>query len=63
MEVVFVDEEGSGLGPTLEFYEMLSNELRMDTKIWRSGVPNEGLYPRGIQYSNDNEVKEIAEKF
>ena len=35
LEVVFRDEEGSGLGPTLEFYNMLGEELRGDKTMWR----------------------------
>ena len=35
LEVVFRDEEGSGLGPTLEFYNMLVEELRGYKTMWR----------------------------
>ena len=30
LEVVYKDEEGVGLGPTLEFYSKLGDELRAD---------------------------------
>jgi len=35
LEVVFKDEEGTGLGPTLEFYSILGDELRSDKTLWR----------------------------
>lgn len=28
LEIVFEDEEGSGLGPTLEFYSLISKEIQ-----------------------------------
>jgi E3 ubiquitin-protein ligase HECTD1 len=35
MEVEFVDEEGTGLGPTLEFYALVAAELqRRDLGLW-----------------------------
>ncbi|KAH9479473.1 E3 ubiquitin-protein ligase UPL3 [Psilocybe cubensis] len=55
LEVEYFEEVGTGLGPTLEFYSLVSKEFaRKDLKLWRdadsfgSGVyvvhPN-GLYP------------------
>ncbi len=55
LEVEYFEEVGTGLGPTLEFYSLVSKEFaRKDLKIWRdanlsgSGLhvdhPN-GLYP------------------
>lgn len=36
LEVEYFDEIGSGLGPTLEFYSLVSKEFaRRDLKIWR----------------------------
>jgi len=35
LEIEFINEEGTGLGPTLEFYALVANELqRSDLKIW-----------------------------
>lgn len=35
LEIEFIDEEGTGLGPTLEFYALVANELqRSDLKMW-----------------------------
>ena len=58
LEVEYFDEVGTGLGPTLEFYSLVSKEFaRKDLKLWRDadasgpGVyvdhPN-GLYPASI---------------
>jgi len=58
LEVEYFEEVGTGLGPTLEFYSLVSKEFaRKDLKLWRdsdaSGPsiyvnhPN-GLYPAPI---------------
>ncbi|KAG6812730.1 hypothetical protein H0H92_000947 [Tricholoma furcatifolium] len=55
LEVEYFEEVGTGLGPTLEFYSLVSKEFaRKDLKVWRDtdvssgslyvGHPN-GLYP------------------
>ncbi|KAH7913854.1 hypothetical protein BJ138DRAFT_1177757 [Hygrophoropsis aurantiaca] len=58
LEVEYFEEVGTGLGPTLEFYSLVSKEFaRRDLKIWRdadSGSPGiyvhhpAGLYPAPI---------------
>jgi E3 ubiquitin-protein ligase TRIP12 len=58
LEVEYFDEVGTGLGPTLEFYSLVSKEFaRRDLKIWRdadSATPGmyvhhpTGLYPAPI---------------
>ena len=36
LEVEYFEEVGTGLGPTLEFYSLVSKEFaRKDLKIWR----------------------------
>lgn len=58
LEVEYFDEVGTGLGPTLEFYSLVSKEFaRRDLKIWRDADqtypgqfvhhPN-GLFPAPI---------------
>jgi hypothetical protein len=44
LEFDYAGEEGTGLGPTLEFYYMLSKELRM-LKVWRNSGEETGLFP------------------
>jgi len=46
LEVEYFEEVGTGLGPTLEFYSLVSKEFaRKDLKIWRDADPTlSGLY-------------------
>ncbi|KIJ20720.1 hypothetical protein PAXINDRAFT_165588 [Paxillus involutus ATCC 200175] len=58
LEVEYFEEVGTGLGPTLEFYSLVSREFaRRDLKIWRDADPGSpgiyvhhpaGLYPAPI---------------
>ena len=54
LEVEYFEEVGTGLGPTLEFYALVSREFaRRDLKIWRDDDPlREGtsyvFHPRGL---------------
>ncbi|XP_055683179.1 E3 ubiquitin-protein ligase Ufd4 isoform X4 [Lutzomyia longipalpis] len=50
LEVEFVGEEGTGLGPTLEFYALVAAELqRSDLGMW--------LCDDEVDYKRDNEVE------
>lgn len=75
LEVEYFEEVGTGLGPTLEFYSMVSREFaRRDLKIWRdadSTVPGPyvhhplGLFPAPInpaQVASDGGRCEITRK-
>lgn len=35
LEIMFKDEEGTGVGPTLEFYNLLGQELIANKSLWR----------------------------
>ncbi|TRM65525.1 hypothetical protein BD626DRAFT_489037 [Schizophyllum amplum] len=53
LEVEYFEEVGTGLGPTLEFYALVSKEFaRKDLKLWRDAdVTGSSLYvdhPRGL---------------
>lgn len=58
LEVEYFEEVGTGLGPTLEFYSLVSREFaRRDLKIWRDADPTApgahvhhplGLFPAPI---------------
>ncbi|KAF7309015.1 Ubiquitin-protein ligase [Mycena kentingensis (nom. inval.)] len=53
LEVEYFEEVGTGLGPTLEFYSLVSNEFaRKDLRIWRDAdAAGAGLYvdhPAGL---------------
>lgn len=67
LEVEYFEEVGTGLGPTLEFYSLVSKEFaRKDLKIWRDGGSSgsgpyvhqpHGLYPAPLSredIDNDN---------
>lgn len=58
---MYKGEVGTGVGPTLEFYAILSAEItsakfpigamKEEVSIWRSDVPNNLLFPRAIDPS------------
>ena len=48
LEIQYENEVGTGLGPTLEFYALVSKELqRADLEMWRGEtVPSPGIFPQ-----------------
>ncbi|RPD53372.1 hypothetical protein L226DRAFT_617463 [Lentinus tigrinus ALCF2SS1-7] len=70
LEVEYFEEVGTGLGPTLEFYSLVSKEFaRRDLKIWRDADPTLsgpyvhhplGLFPAPI--SPDDIAKDGGQK-
>ena len=56
LEVEFKDEEGTGLGPTLEFYALVAGELqRADLGIWLSDdEPMEAITPPALDSGEPN---------
>lgn len=53
LEVEYFEEVGTGLGPTLEFYSLVSKEFaRKDLKIWRDEDPSRSgthvFHPKGL---------------
>jgi len=66
LEVEYFEEVGTGLGPTLEFYSLVSKEFaRKDLKIWRDNDASgpgpyvshpKGLYPAPI--SREDMIKD-----
>lgn len=73
LEVEFFAEVGSGLGPTLEFYALVSKEFaRKDLQLWRDGdiaspsafVHNRsGLFPRPADESTSETGKKRMKVF
>jgi len=70
LEVEYFEEVGTGLGPTLEFYSLVSREFaRRDLKLWRDDDPlrlgsyvfhPRGLFPAPISaedIANDGDTK------
>ncbi|KAL6848432.1 hypothetical protein ACP4OV_021726 [Aristida adscensionis] len=53
LEVEYFGEVGTGLGPTLEFYTLLSHELQSaQLGLWRSSSP----YDSGVQIDRNNVI-------
>lgn len=55
LEFDFEGEEGTGIGPTLEFYTLISNEIRK-LDIWRDSGEVNGLFPAPIQTQDVSKV-------
>jgi hypothetical protein len=56
LEFEFFDEEGSGLGPTLEYYCLVTEEiLKSDLNIWRR-CDDGYLFPSVINPYLDNNI-------
>ena len=53
LEIEYVGEEGTGIGPTLEFYTILGHKLRSDATLWRSKTPDGSLYPKPMSPKAD----------
>ncbi|KAG1471228.1 hypothetical protein G6F56_002248 [Rhizopus delemar] len=72
LEIEYVGEEGTGLGPTLEFYASTSKEFsKHSINMWRGSekqktghvdTPN-GLFPKALARSNSKSVKKIIQLF
>lgn len=67
LEVEYFDEVGTGLGPTLEFYSLVSREFaRRDLKIWRdtdATVPGPYVHhPQGLFPAPTSDDSEEASK-
>jgi E3 ubiquitin-protein ligase TRIP12 len=70
LEVEYFEEVGTGLGPTLEFYSLVSKELaRRDLKLWHEGDSisvgpyvshRHGLFPAPLSASVKLENEDIA---
>ncbi|KAM0786305.1 hypothetical protein ACM66B_001783 [Microbotryomycetes sp. NB124-2] len=74
LEVEFFSEVGSGLGPTLEFYALVSKEFaKKDLNLWRDANHNNegsayvhspsGLFPAPIGSTEDEEGKKRLKTF
>ncbi|KAF9917626.1 Ubiquitin fusion degradation protein 4 [Lobosporangium transversale] len=75
LEVEFFDEVGTGLGPTLEFYSLVSKEFcKKSLKLWRDADSEslteyvsapQGLFPRPMAYhrTDSDDEKKILKLF
>lgn len=73
LEVEFFNEVGSGLGPTLEFYALVSREFaRKSLDLWRAGDHTDeteyvhtttGLFPSPVQDPESEKGKKALKVF
>ena len=67
LEIEYTGEEGTGHGPTMEFYTKIAEAMKgeKDGYLWRSGVPNNSLYPKAINNKDISaaDAKRISELF
>ncbi|KAK2707816.1 E3 ubiquitin-protein ligase TRIP12-like [Artemia franciscana] len=66
LEITYEDEYGVGLGPTMEFYSLVSNELqRPDLNLWRQPSTGDGLYPVPLSphSSATSDVRKVVSSF
>jgi E3 ubiquitin-protein ligase TRIP12 len=68
LEIEFKDEVGTGLGPTLEFYCILADEIKTKEKVgdkWRKGLVDNSLFPAPIsmQKISNEELQKTYELF
>ena len=62
LEFDYVDEEGTGAGPTLEFYSLTTREVRV-MKVWRSTGEECGLFPSPVLTEDAVETFEFIGRF
>ncbi|KAI8972313.1 hypothetical protein BDB01DRAFT_810180 [Pilobolus umbonatus] len=72
LEIEYVGEEGTGLGPTLEFYAATSKEFSKNSlDMWRGSDKSStgyvhaplGLFPKSLSKSNEHSNKKIVQLF
>jgi len=63
LEFDFAEEKGSGIGPTLEFYELTAAELNNISYLWRKNKQNETLFPAPIDPHNRNPLHDHEKLF
>lgn len=62
LDFEFLDEEGTGLGPTLEYYAMVASEIKNpDHNLWRGTTENtlfpSPIDPYDLKYPDPNKPK------
>ena len=73
MEIQYKEEAGTGLGPTLEFYCLLANDIKnaelslngVKQNIWRKNMIDLSLYPAPISVHSmkNEELQKLYEIF
>eukprot|EP00349_Pseudokeronopsis_sp_Brazil_P008143 CAMPEP_0202968368 /NCGR_PEP_ID=MMETSP1396-20130829/13637_1 /ASSEMBLY_ACC=CAM_ASM_000872 /TAXON_ID= /ORGANISM="Pseudokeronopsis sp., Strain Brazil" /LENGTH=165 /DNA_ID=CAMNT_0049694601 /DNA_START=4074 /DNA_END=4571 /DNA_ORIENTATION=+ len=64
LDVEFKDEVGTGLGPTLEFYNLIAEELKNPSLgMWRPKMPDNCLFPSPLNPNQTEDCQKIYELF
>lgn len=67
LDIKFKDEAGTGLGPTYEFFTLLSSKIyeAKDGKMWRVSQKDRTLFPSAIDLKSltATQVKEVTTLF
>jgi E3 ubiquitin-protein ligase TRIP12 len=69
LEVQYQEEQGTGLGPTMEFYCIVADEITNKKKeIWRKSMPDNGLFPAPLALTTGNgssneDIQKVYELF
>lgn len=67
LEIQYKEEPGTGLGPTLEFYCLIAQDIKnyKDGVLWRKSMSDNSLFPSpiSVQKAKDEELKKLYEVF
>lgn len=67
MDISFKGEPGTGLGPTYEYFTLLSRSIKdfKDGKMWRIGASDGSLFPSPVDVKalKPEEVKDLIDLF
>lgn len=63
LEIMFKDDKGVGIGPTLEFYNLLSKQIGADKDMWREYTPDNTLFPRALPQQDSEQLRKTCSKF
>jgi len=65
LEIVYKDEIGTGLGPTMEFYNLIADELKnKNANLWRKGMLSNDLFPSPLPLTCSHEdAQKVYELF
>ena len=62
MEFEYNDEIGTGQGPTLEFYNLLSKEYKENKEIWFK-TSDYSLFPLPLSHLSEENKKKVKRSF
>ena len=67
LDIRYKGEEGTGLGPTYEYFTLLANEIKeaRDGKLWRVSSSDGTLFPSPLDHKSmsEEQVNEVMKLF